>query len=215
MPTKKFANQTLGEEIANAVSHGIGAALSIAGMVILIILALQQQSTAHLICGIVYGVSLTILYASSTLYHSICAPKAKYVFRILDHCNIFLLISGTYTPISVLMIGGKLGCSLLFANTVCGVLGILLNAINMKKFKRFSMLLYVLMGWMCIGIGKPLLAAIPIDLFWFLLSGGIAYTVGIIFFTCKRPHYMHFIWHLFVLAGSVLHFIFILLGCYL
>lgn len=211
---KKFLLQTPGEEIANAVSHGIGALASLAGMILLIVLSAKQGNLATMICGLIYGLSLLILYTSSTLYHALTAPKAKRVFRILDHCNIFLLITGTYAPISVLMIGGRLGYGLLIANSACGILGILLNAINMKKFKAVSMVLYILMGWMCIFIAKPLMQAVPVNLLWLLLSGGIAYTVGIVFYALKKPKFMHFIWHIFVLAGSILQFVFILLGCY-
>lgn len=211
---KKFLLQTPGEEIANAVSHGIGALASLAGMILLIVLSAKQGNLATMICGLIYGLSLLILYTSSTLYHALTAPKAKRVFRILDHCNIFLLITGTYAPISVLMIGGRLGYGLLIANSACGILGILLNAINMKKFKAVSMVLYILMGWMCIFIAKPLMQAVPVNLLWLLLGGGIAYTVGIVFYALKKPKFMHFIWHIFVLAGSILQFVFILLGCY-
>lgn len=211
---KNFLLQTPGEEIANAVSHGIGALASLAGMILLIVLSAKQGNLATMICGLIYGLSLLILYTSSTLYHALTAPKAKRIFRILDHCNIFLLITGTYAPISVLMIGGRLGYGLLIANSACGILGILLNAINMKKFKAVSMVLYILMGWMCIFIAKPLMQAVPVNLLWLLLGGGIAYTVGIVFYALKKPKFMHFIWHIFVLAGSILQFVFILLGCY-
>ena len=206
--------QGLGEEIANSVSHGIGALLSVAGMVILILRGVSLGSVAAVLLGIFYGASLTILYSVSCLYHSLKRNRAKKVFRILDHCSIFLLISGTYAPISVLLIGGKIGYSLIIVNTVCAILGIVLNAINMKKWEKFSLLLYVIMGWMCIFTVKPLIANTPDGVLWLLVSGGVAYTLGIVFYKADGKKYMHFIWHLFVLAGSVLHFFYVLNSCY-
>lgn len=138
--------QTLGEEISNAVSHGIGSLLSIAGTVILIILGVKAESTAAVIWGAFYGATLIILYTVSCLYHSLARNKAKKVFRVLDHCSIFLLISGTYAPISVLMIGGKIGFSLITVNIACAVLGILLNAINMEKWKKHPYCYMLLWG---------------------------------------------------------------------
>lgn len=207
--------QTLGEEISNAVSHGIGGLLSIAGTVILIILGAKAESVAAVIWGAFYGAALIILYTVSCLYHSLARNRAKKVFRVLDHCSIFLLISGTYAPISVLMIGGKIGFSLITVNIACAVLGILLNAINMEKWKKLSLLLYVIMGWMCLFAIKPIIAAAPKDILWLLIAGGVAYTVGIIFYKMSKKKYMHFIWHLFVLIGSILHYFFVLFGCYM
>lgn len=208
-------SQTLGEEISNAVSHGIGSLLSIAGTVILIILGAKAENTAAVIWGAFYGATLIILYTVSCLYHSLACKKAKKVFRVLDHCSIFLLISGTYAPISVLTIGGKIGFSLITVNIACAVLGILLNAINMEKWKKFSLLLYVIMGWMCVFTIKPLIDSAPKDILWLLVAGGVAYTVGIIFYKMSNKKYMHFIWHIFVLIGSILHYFFVLLGCYI
>lgn len=213
--TKNTYHQSLGEEIANAVSHGVGALFSIIGTALLIVLGVMHSDISSIILGAFYGFSLITLYTSSTLYHSLTHKKAKKVFQILDHCNIYILITGTYAPISVLMIGGKLGYCLLGANLACGILGIVLNAINMKKYKVVSMVLYILMGWMCIFIAKPLINAIQGNLLWLLLWGGISYTLGIAFYALKRPKYMHFIWHLFVLLGSVLQYLFILYGCYI
>ncbi len=207
--------QSLGEEISNAVSHGVGAILSLIGMVILIILSIQSGSVSGLISSIFYGTALIILYSVSTIYHSLTHPTAKKVFQILDHCSIFLLISGTYAPISVVMMGGVTGYCLLAVNTTCAVVGIVLNAINIKKFKTVSMLLYVIMGWMCMFTLKSLIESTPPNTLWLLVTGGVAYTAGIIFYKMKKLKYMHFVWHLFVLLGSVLHYFFILLDCYI
>ena len=207
--------QSLGEEISNAVSHGVGAVFSLIGMIILIALSIKNGSAAGLVSAIFYGTALIILYSVSTIYHSLTHPTAKKVFQILDHCSIFLLISGTYAPISLVMMGGKIGYSLLIVNTSCAVLGIVLNAINIKKFKTLSMLLYVIMGWMCMFTLKPLIEAAPHGTLWLLVAGGVAYTFGIIFYKIKKIKYMHFVWHLFVLLGSFLHYFFVLLGCYM
>lgn len=206
--------QGLGEEIANSVSHGIGALLSMAGTVLLILRGIHLNSLAAVLLGIFFGGSLTVLYSVSCLYHSLKRNKAKRVFRILDHCSIFLLISGTYAPISVLLIGGKIGYSLIIVNTLCAIIGIILNAINMKKWEKFSLLLYVIMGWMCLFTLKPLITNSPEGTLWLLVSGGVAYTLGIIFYKADSKKYMHFIWHLFVVAGSVLHFFYVLNSCY-
>lgn len=215
MSKKITRNQTLGEEISNSVSHGVGALLSIAGMVILIVLGAINNSVAAVLCACFYGASLIILYTASTLYHSLTNKTAKKVFRIFDHCSIFLLISGTYAPISVLLMGGKIGYTLLITNTACAIIGIVLNAINMQRWKKISMVLYVVMGWMCVFTIKPLIEAAPKNLLWLLVLGGISYTVGIIFYKSKKIKYMHFVWHIFVIAGSVLQYFFVLFSCYI
>ena len=207
--------QTLGEEIGNAVSHGAGALLGVFGTMILIFRGIAMNSLAAVLSGILYGGSLTILYTVSCLYHSLKRNRAKKVFRILDHCSIFLLISGTYAPISVLLIGGKTGWMLITVNTICAVIGIVLNAINMEKWEKLSLLLYVIMGWMCLFTVKPLIQSTPNGVLWLLVSGGIAYTFGIIFYKADGKKYMHFVWHLFVLLGSVLHFFYVLKSCYI
>jgi len=212
--TKQKPLQTLGEEISNSVSHGVCSILSMLGTVILILLGVKEKSLVAIICGAFYGGSLIILYTVSCLYHSLKCNMAKRVFRILDHCSIFLLISGTYTPICILMIGGKTGYSLITVNLTCAVIGIILNAVNMKKWEKLSLILYVIMGWMCLFTIKPLIAAAPTDVLLLLVAGGVAYTLGIIFYKLKIK-YMHFIWHIFVLLGSILHYLFILYGCYI
>lgn len=206
--------QTLGEEIGNAVSHGVGALLGVLGTVILIIRGIQINSVAAALLGIFYGGSLTVLYGISCLYHSLKRSKAKRVFQILDHCSIFLLISGTYAPISVLLIGGKTGWTLITVNTLCAVIGIVLNAVDMRRWEKISLALYVIMGWMCLFTVKSLIKNSPDGVLWLLVSGGVAYTLGIIFYKADGKKYMHFIWHLFVLAGSILHFFYVFLGCY-
>jgi len=216
MKKEKFIRlQSLGEEIANSVSHGAGALLSVVGTAALIWRGVAMESITAVLLGLIYGLSLTVLYTVSCLYHSLKRNRAKKVFRILDHCSIFLLISGTYAPISLLIIGGWVGYTLITVNFLCAIIGIVLNAIDMKKWQKLSMVLYIIMGWMCLFTLKPLINSTPKEILWLLVGGGVAYTMGIIFYKADRVKYMHFIWHLFVLMGSILHYLFIFKGCYI
>lgn len=199
---KKFF--TLGEEIFNAVTHGVGAALAVAATVLLLIRSASIGALAVVSCAI-YGASLIILYTMSTLYHALSARTAKAVMRIFDHCTIFVLIAGTYTPFCLILLDGAWGWSLFGAIWGLTALGITLNAINLEKYKVFSMIAYIAMGWCVLLVAGKVIAALG---FWgttLLLSGGIAYTAGIGFFASKKK-YFHSIWHFFVLAGSILHF---------
>lgn len=206
----KHIVQTLGEEIANAVSHGVGALLSIAATVVLIVIASMRSDTIGIVSACLYGASLILLYTFSSLYHSLTNKTAKKVFQIFDHCTIFLLILGSYIPVCLTMIRGAVGWTLFGVNALCTILGITFNAINMTKWKKQSMILYVIMGWMIVFSLKPLMAVVTIPEFLIELAGGLCYTLGIIFYKNKRFKYMHFIWHLFVLAGSILQYIFVI-----
>ncbi len=203
---KKMNNQSMGEEIANAISHGIGALLAIAGTVIAIVYACFHGDALSIVSASLYGAGLIILYMASTLYHSITNLKAKRVFRILDHCSIYILILSSYIPISLSLMRGALGWVLFGINAACTVIGVTLTAINMKKFHKLAMVLYIVMGWSIVFLGVPTLLALPKTALWLLLSGGLSYTGGIVFFALKKPKYMHSIWHIFVLAGSVLQY---------
>lgn len=198
--------QTMGEEIANAISHGVGAALAIAGTVIAIVYACIYGDAMSVVSASLYGATLILLYMSSTLYHSLTNKTAKKVFQIFDHCSIFILILGSYIPICLCLLRGALGWTFFGINAACTVLGVVLNAIDMKKFKIFSMLAYIIMGWSVIFFWKPFKDAIDINGLYLLLLGGISYTIGIIFYKMKNVKYMHYIWHLCVLAGSVFQF---------
>ena len=202
----KFNNQCMGEEIANSISHGIGTLLAIAGTVIAIVYSCFHGDAMSIVSASLYGAGLIILYLSSTLYHSLTNIKAKKVFQIFDHCSIFVLILCSYIPISLSLMRGALGWSLFGINAACAVIGIVLNSINVKKFQKISMILYILMGWSIIFVAYPVLSKIPFPGIILLVSGGICYTGGIVFFSLKTPRYMHSVWHLFVLAGSVLHY---------
>ena len=204
---------TLGEGIVNSVSHGLGAALAAAGTAILIVYAAWHHNVWAIVSCAVYGASLFLLYMSSTLYHSFQQPSVKALFRIFDHCTIFLLIAGTYTPITLVTLRGSnpaLGWTLFGVVWAAAVVGIVLTAIDLERFKLFSMICYVAMGWVIVVAIRPLMAVLPVGGLWLLVSGGLAYTVGITFFVI-HVRYMHSIWHFFVLAGSVLHFLAILL----
>lgn len=198
---------TVGEEIFNSVTHGLGALLGVVGTVILIVLSAINGSSLAIGTSIVYGASLIVLYTMSTLYHAIASERAKAVLRIFDHTSIFLLIAGSYTPFCLIALqGNPRGIFVAAVVWICAVLGIVLNAVSLKKTEKFSMVLYVLMGWSVILVIKDVIAVLPTPAFWLLLLGGIAYTGGIAFYAMKKK-YMHSIWHLFVLAGSVLQYL--------
>ncbi len=203
---KKMNNQSMGEEIANSISHGIGALLAIAGTVIAIVYACLNGDARSIVSASLYGTGLIILYLASTLYHSITNIKAKRVFRVLDHCSIYILILSSYIPISLSLMRGTNGWILFGINAFCTALGVTLTAINMKKFHAFAMVIYLLMGWSIVFFGFPTIITLPTAGIWLLVLGGLCYTGGIAFFAMKKPKYMHSIWHLFVLAGSILHY---------
>ncbi len=203
---KTVRPQTMGEEIANAVSHGVGAGLAIAGTVIAIIYACIYGRAISIVSASLYGASLIILYVASTLYHSLTNKTAKKVFQIFDHCSIFILILGSYIPICLCLLPAALGWTFFGINVACTALGVVLNAIDMKKFKTFSMIAYIIMGWSVVFFWSPLKTQIDPRGLYLLIAGGIAYTVGVIFYKLKNVKYMHYIWHLCVLAGSVFHF---------
>lgn len=207
---KQYNIQTLGEEIANAVSHGIGALLAIAGTVVLIVTAAMHSNAMEVVSVCLYGASLILLYTFSTLYHSLTNKSAKKIFQIFDHCTIFILILGSYIPVCLSMIGGKEGWILFGINAFCTVLGVTFNSINVKKWHKVSVVLYVVMGWSILFSLKSLLNVVTIPEFMFELIGGIFYTLGIIFYKNKKTKYMHFIWHIFVIFGSVFQYFFVL-----
>ncbi|GAB6099920.1 hemolysin III family protein [Halanaerocella petrolearia] len=198
------------EEITNAILHGIGLGLAIAALVILIIFAKQSDNILHMVSFIIYGSTLIILYLASTLYHSFPKGKVKDIFQLLDHSSIYLLIAGTYTPITLITLQGKLGWSIFITVWIIAIVGIILEVIPRKRFKFISILLYVVMGWLIIFAIKPLLATMNDKSITFLVTGGVLYTVGIFFYLAKKMKYSHAIWHLFVLAGSICHFFTIL-----
>ena len=203
---------TLGEEIFNSVSHGVGAGLSIAGTVVLIITSAIHSNDWGVVSSCIYGASLIILYTMSTLYHSFTNKKAKAFFRIMDHNTIFLLIAGTYTPITLYFLGGVTGWVLFGIVWGSAIFGIVMNSINLEKARIPSIFCYVAMGWVIIFAIKPLILAMPKISLIFLVGGGVFYTLGIIFYAIKKIKYFHSVWHLFTIVGSVLHYFSILCG---
>lgn len=203
---QKVNNQSLGEEIVNSISHGIGALLSIAGTAVAIVYACLHGDALSIVSAALYGAGLIILYTASTLYHSLTNYKAKRVFQVLDHCSIYILIFSSYIPISLSLMRGTMGWVLFGITAACTALGVTLTAINMKRFHPVSMVIYIFMGWSIVFFGLPTLMALPPTGLWLLVAGGICYTGGIVFFVLKHPRYMHSIWHFFVLAGSILHY---------
>lgn len=197
---------TLGEEIANAVIHGIGTLLSIAACVLLIVAAAMSGSAMKVVCASIYGASLIILFLMSTLYHALVPDKAKKVFRIFDHATIFLLIAGSYTPIVLVSIGGALGWVMFGFVWALAIVGIVFNAISIEKFKVFSMIAYVFMGWCVVFIAKPTIESLDARGLLLLFLGGVAYTAGLVFYKMKNVKYMHTVWHVFVLLGAILQY---------
>lgn len=211
---KNFNDQSLGEEISNAISHGIGAAIFIAGTVIMIMEAVLSQKGALTITSVsIFGASLILLYLTSCIYHALKINRGKKVFQILDHCMIFVLITGTYTPVCLSMIGGALGWTIWGINVACSIIGIVFNAIDLTKWHKLSLVLYVIMGWSIIFATKTAIQTVPKGALIAILTGGIFYTIGIFFYRSKGIKYMHFIWHIFVLIGSLPHFYAILKYC--
>ncbi len=214
---QNFKNETskrfysLGEEIANSITHGIGAGLSIAGLTLLVALAVMNGNIYQIVSFSIYGATLIILYLASTLYHSFQQPRVKRVFRIIDHASIFLLIAGTYTPFLLVGIRGTTGWTLLVIVWGLAILGVGFKALFIHRFQKLSVLAYILMGWLSVVAVKEMLANIPLGGLIWLAAGGAIYTIGIIFYALKKYRYTHTVWHLFVLGGSICHYFAILL----
>ena len=197
---------SLGEEILNAGSHAIGAALAVFAFFLLI--DRYSPTPKNYFCITVYCASLFCLYAVSTAYHCLPRGKAKDILRKLDHCSIFLLISGTYAPICLMLMDGLMSRLVLCLVYLAAVCGIILNAINVNKFSKFSMICYLAMGWSVILIAKPAINHLNWEQIFWLVEGGVFYTVGAaIYLIGKKVQYMHSVWHIFVLFGSICHFI--------
>lgn len=209
--SKRLRRYSLGEEIFNSVSHGAGALLSVAGTVVLIVVSAVYSDTWAVVASAIYGASLIILYTMSTLYHSITNIRAKKFFRVMDHNTIFFLIAGTYTPITLVPLRGALGWVLFGIVWGAAAVGIVFNSIDLEKFRKPSVVCYILMGWVIIIAVKPMLETVNRLSLLYLLIGGILYTVGIIFYAIKKVKYFHSVWHLFTVAGSVFHYFSILL----
>ena len=197
---------TLGEEIAHAVTHGIGILLSIAGLAVLVAFATLYGDAWHITSSSIYGATLILLYTASTLYHGIPQPAAKRVLRRIDHAAIFLLIAGTYTPFTLVNLRGAWGWTLFGLVWGFAVLGVVLETVPKRRIKWLSLSLYLGLGWLVVIAIEPLLDAVAAGGLILLLAGGLCYSLGVIFYVWKRLAYHHAVWHLFVMAGSLLHF---------
>jgi hemolysin III len=207
---ENFNDQIKAEEILNAVSHGIGALLAIAGTAVMIVHSVRTGKAIDVVSASIYCFGLIFLYLMSTLYHSMQHRGAKKIFQKFDHCSIFFLIVGSYAPICLSLLGGKLGWTIFGVNLFFAVLGIAANAVSVARWSSLSLVLYLLMGWSIMAGIKPLLQLVSFHGFLLLLFGGLFYSIGVIFYTIRKPRFMHGVWHLFVLCGSICHYFFIL-----
>ena len=195
------------EEFVSALTHGLGATAALAGGAVLIVLAALHGDGWQLIAAIVFGICLLLLYVASTLYHAIQHPVAKARLKVLDHCAIYLLIAGTYTPFTLIGLRGSLGWTLFATIWLLAIMGVVFKLYFTGRFKVISTLIYVAMGWLVILAIRPVIAALDDWTFGWLLAGGVAYTLGTVFYHRPSLRYSHAIWHLFVIAGSVCHYI--------
>ncbi|MCF7886002.1 MAG: hemolysin III family protein [Candidatus Marinimicrobia bacterium] len=200
----------LKEEIANSITHGIGATLAVAALVILVVFASIQGNPWKIVSFSIYGASLLTLYLASTFYHAFQRPRLKRIFRIVDHASIYILIAGTYTPFTLVTIRGAWGWSIFGIIWGLAIFGIAFKTMFIHKFKIISTLIYILMGWFIVIAMHEVVANLDImGLIWLIL-GGVLYTGGVYFFANDSIRFNHAIWHLFVLAGSICHFFAIL-----
>jgi len=201
------AAQSRGEELANSISHGVGVAAALVATPFLIAHAARRGSAAFLVGTGVFAATVVLLYLASTLYHALPHGKAKRAFRIIEHSAIFLLIAGTYTPFTLGVLRGPWGWTLIALIWTLAVAGVLLESVGGVRHPIVSMVLYLGMGWLMVVAVRPLWLKVPLPGLLWLLLGGLAYTAGVAFYGAKRLHYGHFVWHLFVLAGTTCHYI--------
>ncbi|MCW5911244.1 MAG: hemolysin III family protein [Cyclobacteriaceae bacterium] len=200
------SGQSRKEEIANAVTHGIGVLLAIAALTLLSVFAAMKGTAWHVVSFSIFGATLVMLYLASTLYHSFTNQRIKFIFRKLDHMSIYLLIAGTYTPFCLTVLDNITGWILFGIVWACALTGIVLKAFYTGRKELLSTILYVLMGWVVMMFIKPLYESVSLLTFMLLITGGLFYTAGTFFFTKDNTRYFHSVWHVFVLAGSAAHF---------
>ena len=198
---------SVGEEILNAVSHGAGALLAVAGTVLLVLRAKAYGGLVNLVGVTVFGVSMILLYLFSCLYHALPPSKGKQVFQVLDHCSIFLLIMGTYAPVCLVTVGGPYGWVLFGINLACGLVGIVLNAVDLARWKKLSLVLYLVMGWTILFFLPLFIRRASVPLLWLIAAGGVLYTVGAWFYARKGFRYHHLVWHLLINLAVACHFV--------
>jgi hemolysin III len=194
------------EELANAVTHGVGLVLSIAGFVVLLVFAALHGTAWHMVACSIYGVTLICLYTASTLYHSVLCPGLKRTLEVFDHSAIYLLIAGTYTPFLLINLRGSWGWPLFAVIWGLALAGILFKLRFTGRFNFFSTAAYIAMGWLGVIAARPMVAHVPANALIWLLAGGLTYNAGVIFYVYRRIPYSHAIWHVFVLAGSICHY---------
>ncbi len=195
------------EEILNSITGGIGLLLSVAGLSVLVVFASLYGTVWHVVSCSIYGATLVLLYGATTLYHSIPHPTAKRVLQVIDHISIYLLIAGTYTPFALVTLRGGWGWTLFGLAWGLCFFGILFKVVFATRYDFLSTVLYVAMGWLVLIAIKPVMAALPSEGLMMILVGGLAYTFGVVFYLLdRRIPYFHAVWHLFVLAGSALHY---------
>ncbi len=205
-PRISIPDYRLSEELVSAISHGVGAGLAIAAMVICIVKA-ASSGPWSVVSACIYGSMLILLYMSSTLYHSLAKNRAKKVFRVLDHCSIYLLIAGTYTPFTLVPLRGAVGWVLFGVIWGLAIVGIVFDAIHLDRFEKLALVLYILMGWAVIVTFPQLRSAVSKECVTMLLLGGVVYTIGAVLYVIgSKKRYFHSVWHFFVLGGSILHF---------
>jgi len=201
---------TAGEEIANSVSHGVGGLLAVAELILLVVLSALHGNTWHIVGCTIYGMSLVALFFSSTLYHSIRAEGAKRVLKVMDHSAIYLLIAGTYTPFVLVYLRSPIGVLLLLIVWGGFFFGTLWKVFSAGRFGFISTVIYLLMGWCILLAIKPVIETVPSDAIFLVLFGGILYSLGVPFYAVKEIPFNHAMWHMFVLAGSLLQFLAVL-----
>ena len=209
MPKNNTSNAnefSIAEEIWHAITHGVGLLLGIAGLVILVVMAVFHSTVTGVVASAIYGSALVITYGSSTLYHAVTNQRLKKIFQIFDHASIYFLIAGSYTPITLVTLKGGWGWSIFGINWGIATIGIALKALYPGRFEKLSLYLYVFMGWLIVVAFHPLLHIMPTGGLWLLLIGGLFYSFGVIFYLQDDKPYFHTIWHLFVLAGSIAHY---------
>lgn len=210
MSTSRSSTYTLGEEIAHAVTHGIGALLGFVGLIVLLAAAGERGEGGGRVPCAIYGVAMVLMFTTSTLYHSFPWPRVKRVFRILDHEMIFLMIAGTYTPFMLITLRGPLGWTLFGVVWAIAAVGLVFQGFFTGRFRGASTALYVVMGWVIIVAIRPLLEHMDVAGLRWLVAGGLCYTGGAVIYLFKRIRYHHAIWHLLVLAGAACHYFAIL-----
>ena len=199
--------QTIKEEFANTLTHLIGILLSIVAISLLVVFSVLKGTALHVVSCCIFGGTMLLLYTSSTLYHAIQSKELKPLLRSIDHISIYFLISGTYTPLLLLGLGGTLGWVYFGIVWTITLLGLVFKIFFIGRFEKLSLILYLGMGWLALLLIKPLVVNLSTEIICLIAAGGVAYTIGTVFYANKKMLYAHAIWHVFVLAGTVLHFI--------